>query len=671
MSLDYDKLKQSSEENAASKLGSYSDLFMGLAFLFLLLYVLANVRGGALSVQKQSREAKLKSEVEDLRQQIKIYNTLKDDYLTNGAEENEKEQYDELMAKLSLLQDQAKKEKEDLQQQAKDNEKREIALNKYQQMIRNIINTNLLATARIKRRDKVIDVKTDKIEEQIVDINKKKEIISEQTKTIEENTKKIEEQIQVIAQNENLIKEKSEKIEVLRTDVSEKEKVINQNQKDIEQINKQLSDKIAQVNKAFKDNKTTKEKMNQEIARLKEESQKKIETIALESNQVKEQLASVNQELFSTNVQLEDVAKRLENQKAEKERLAKELTVVSSASEQMKAEHVAKMAEARAAFDNELKKHKLSAAARAKKEAEFRAQVQAEEGRLKRELANLGSEVNAAKAAMDKQKSDFEKQLAKEKGEFEAALGKEKLSAAEKAKRLEAFQADAKRRSDELQAQIANVNEKNQQIAKELEQAKKLASAKKAIAQKITQNLEKKGVKAEVDQNTGDVILSFGDDYFDTGAANLKESMKGTLKKFIPTYTSSLFDDGKISEMVESVEIVGFASPTYKGMYVDPETLEVKDRTAVSYNLDLSYQRAKSIFDFIFDTSKMKYEHQKSLLSLVKVTGRSFLADGVKGRDLTSGLSMKQYCKQYDCQKSQRVVVKFSLKDKKDMKEGK
>ena len=96
---------------------------------------------------------------------------------------------------------------------------------------------------------------------------------------------------------------------------------------------------------------------------------------------------------------------------------------------------------------------------------------------------------------------------------------------------------------------------------------------------------------------------------------------------------------------------------------MDPESLSGKDKEAVTYNLDLSYSRAKSIFNHIFDPDKMRYKQQKRLLPLVKVTGRSYLADDVKGKDVESGLSVKEYCAKYDCEKGQKVVIRFNLKD--------
>jgi hypothetical protein len=141
--------------------------------------------------------------------------------------------------------------------------------------------------------------------------------------------------------------------------------------------------------------------------------------------------------------------------------------------------------------------------------------------------------------------------------------------------------------------------------------------------------------------------------------------MAGVLKKFVPKYSESLFKDKNIAEKITSVEIVGFASPTYGGKYIDPHSLNENDQKAVKYNLDLSFQRARSIFDYMFDTKKIEYANQKKLLSLVKVTGRSFFTEGRAPAGVTPGMDMKSFCKQVDCKQAQKVIIKFNMDDKK------
>lgn len=140
--------------------------------------------------------------------------------------------------------------------------------------------------------------------------------------------------------------------------------------------------------------------------------------------------------------------------------------------------------------------------------------------------------------------------------------------------------------------------------------------------------------------------------------------MRSVLEKAMPAYSASLFDDPKVSSKIQAVEIVGFASPTYKGKFINPKSLDPDDRKAVNYNLDLSYNRARSIFNYVFDKNKMAFKHQKQLLPLVKVTGRSFLsgADDERTPAASAG-SAEEFCRKNDCAKLQRVIIKFQLKD--------
>jgi hypothetical protein len=139
--------------------------------------------------------------------------------------------------------------------------------------------------------------------------------------------------------------------------------------------------------------------------------------------------------------------------------------------------------------------------------------------------------------------------------------------------------------------------------------------------------------------------------------------METTLKKFMPGYSSSLFKDPKIANNIENVEIVGFASSTYKGRYVPPDSLDPKDREAIEYNMKLSSQRANAIFSHIVDTKKMSFEHQKDLLPKIKVVGRGYLPEGTSGKDFPKNMTQKEFCAKFNCNQAQKVVIKFKLKD--------
>ena len=90
MGFDYDKLNHKGEDGG-SYWTSYSDLFMVLSVVFLLLYVVTSMRSGADGIQKMIEFKHMKEDAADLRQQIKVYNTLKEEYLEKEASQDEEQ----------------------------------------------------------------------------------------------------------------------------------------------------------------------------------------------------------------------------------------------------------------------------------------------------------------------------------------------------------------------------------------------------------------------------------------------------------------------------------------------------------------------------------------------------------------------------------------------------
>ena len=208
---------------------------------------------------------------------------------------------------------------------------------------------------------------------------------------------------------------------------------------------------------------------------------------------------------------------------------------------------------------------------------------------------------------------------------------------------------------------IGALQKTNQTLQRDLNASVNKLVAQRRLAAQLKSNLRAVGIDADVDPKTGDLTISFGDEYFDTGSATLKPGMVQVVRKMMPVYAKSLFENAEIARKLDTVEIVGFASPTFQGRVVDPQSMAAGDRAAVNYNMDLSYKRAKSIFDFAFDQKKIAFEKQKNLLPLVKVSGRSYLtADRAPA---SKGGNDSDYCANNNCQKHQIVVIRFTLKE--------
>src|ERR1043165_1737651 len=116
MSFDYNKGKHA--HNNDSFWTSYSDLFLGLSTILLLLYVTASLRTGTDAIKSQVENQKLTMEVDELKGQLKMYEQIKADYLEKQASKDETQEYQELMDKLTLLKEDAKSDKERLARQA-------------------------------------------------------------------------------------------------------------------------------------------------------------------------------------------------------------------------------------------------------------------------------------------------------------------------------------------------------------------------------------------------------------------------------------------------------------------------------------------------------------------------------------------------------------------------
>lgn len=633
MSLDYQKLKQKNTEDG-SFWTSYSDLFMVLSVVFLLLYVVASLRSGTSTVQNQIEHQKLKAEASDLKKQIQAYNTLKDDYLDKEASAEEAKMYEELMSKLTLLQDEAHEEKRQLEAQAQENAAKARALNQYQQMVRNIINTNLLSNKKIKIRNEMIVKKNDAIKEMDETIQTQASDIKVKAETISMNQQQIAQQEREIREKQATLEKKKYEIQNLETQIKDKAQTIAANQNAINALNSDLNKKIKELEQTSASAGQTKAELSRKIAIMKLQNAKKVNELAAQTKDMQESIQVTNQELNAAQGQLKDAHGKIAQQEALKKQLEGQIAEANANYEKqmadMKKKFNDKLNAERAALEAQLGKEKASATEKAKRLAEFKSKMDGEKAALDKQLADLKNEVGEAKGLADNYRKALD-DAKKDHGRYLASI-------------------------DKLQKEKAG-------LSGDLKRAQEVMDAKKKLAKKISDNLAKAGIKAGVDGKTGDVTIHFGDEYFDTGRADLKPKMTQILQKFVPSYAKSLLEDEKVAKEISSVEIIGFSSPTYQGRYIDPQSLKENDRTAVSYNLDLSYNRAKSIFSYMFDKKNINFQHQKDLLPLVKVTGRSFLAEEVKGRDIASGLSHKEYCAKYSCEKSQKVIIKFNLKD--------
>lgn len=618
MSFDYDKIAAKEGEHS-SWWTSYADLFMMLSIVFLLMYVTSSLRSGSVGFQQQMEYKKLTEKAEGLSQQIKVYNTLKDEALKKESD-SEQEVYQKLMGKLSLLKDEARDEKIALRKKAKENEEKEFALNQYQEMVRNIINANILAKTQIHHRDELIVTKD---------------------ATIEQKKQKI----------------------------AEMEKIVAQNEQQISTIHAQLEEQITALRMEQASSKTSKVAMEAKIMAMRQESEAQVQEIEAKKRTVTQQLTEVKSTLEHTEAKLDEATGTIQKQdvtiqlqEQEKAMLTAKLSAdrdrYASELRDLKTDHDAQLAAERNAFMANLKKQRLSADARAKKIAKFAAEAEKKAGDLEGQLSGLRGKIAETDAQLKGAQADYEatqarlagtqKQLESTKSELDGTRGELEGTQEE----LANTQADKKRA-------LAAVED----LQGDLARTRAIANARKTLAKQITDEFAKSGLKGKVDGKTGEVTLDFGGEYFETGSTALKPKMRMTLDKFIPIYARSLFSNPKLADKIGNVEIVGFASSTYKGQYVNPKSTREEDKAAIEYNLKLSFGRANSIFKHVLNHGKLTDAEREKLMPLMKIVGRGYLPDGVSASELPDGMTEKQFCAKFNCKQAQRVIVKFNMKD--------
>lgn len=579
MAFHYDKNRQAHGND--SFWTSYSDLFLGLSTIFLLLYVVSSLRTGTDAIKNQVDNQKLTMQVEELQNQLKMYESVKNDYMQKEAGKDEQQEYQELMDKLTLLQEDAKSEKDRLVQEALENEKKAKALNKYQQMVRNVMNANKVAKSRIITRNEIIDEQDTTISEQ------------------EQNIKGLEGDI---AQKTQLIAEGNRKI-------ANTEAALQKNLKDLQT--------------AYKRNKLTKKAYEKQAKQMREDNERRVAALRQTNSQYNQQLKAANQQLNQLNSELAQTSGQLAGTKA----------ALAQTSNQL--------AGTQAALD----------------------QSRGEAARLQGALSNAAGEANALKGKIAALNAGYAAQRAKERAAFEGEMNRLKLGAAERAAREGKFRAEAAAKERAMQGQLAGLQGQLRDTEGALSKAKEEIDARREIAQEIKKGFAQAGIKADIDMGTGEVILDFGDAYFESDSANLKPKMREIIERAMPVYSKSLFGNQKVASKISNVEIIGFASPTYKGRFVDPRSQKPDDKAALKYNMDLSYRRANAIFQHIVDEKNPDFKHQQDLMALMKVSGRSFLE--VMKVDSRNPASAAEFCKVNDCRKAQRVIVRFSMDGKK------
>lgn len=185
------------------------------------------------------------------------------------------------------------------------------------------------------------------------------------------------------------------------------------------------------------------------------------------------------------------------------------------------------------------------------------------------------------------------------------------------------------------------------------------------IAQKLCKRLKEANIDVKIDPKTGNIIFSMDEVFlFKRNSYELSPVIKGKLSKLIPVYADELFKDDQIAAFISNINIEGHASPTYRENFVHPK---IDFPEAYMHNLKLSSSRANQIVNYILAPEFKSFKYKINFRERIAAIGYSYSKPIKKiGRRLASNDPRERDCKEYDCKKSRRVEISFSLREDED-----
>lgn len=161
------------------------------------------------------------------------------------------------------------------------------------------------------------------------------------------------------------------------------------------------------------------------------------------------------------------------------------------------------------------------------------------------------------------------------------------------------------------------------------------------VSEKISGELKKADISADMDKMTGDLKIS-DVELFELNSYVLSDNGKKLLDRLAPIYINSIFADKELAEQIQFIIIQGHTdSQMFAGV-------NSKDEQFLR-NMDLSLKRANAVAEYIFKTNYDK-KYAEQFRKIVVVEGKSYnepvLVNGVEDYD-----------------KSRRVELKLKVKD--------
>ncbi len=690
--------------SSEATLGFFSDLFAALSFIFLFLYITSalqsNIQGVADAQKQQEIDAKYQKKLDELtetyNERIKVF---------EGEAPTDNKMVDQLIAKVEVIEDKnqntIKQRKDEIAKAQAAIAKMENELNEansLREMVKLLTKAKNRAVKKMKQSDKearLAELKKKNAEEtlqEVQEVTKKRiehseKVMAQAKKKAQQlvaNTKKNANQEILLAQQkakdeikqtkelaENQIRQTETKAEsIVSKALREAEQLVNKTKQEADTLVKKTKQ---QAEREILDSKhaaeqvvaKTKQEADYLVSTTKNEAAKQIANTKLTAQQlldqtkqnaerkVSEARIAAEKALLQKEQELEQKVRSLNHKFDEAERkLMNEKSGVEGELEKLKAaKTAAEIAYRKKLIDRENKIMKLSTTAnRAQREGDL----------LKKEKDLLAKE-NASLLSLQQKVASKNQELALLRDKLSNNLYKLKSKVLDK----EADLAKLKMEKNALEKQKKIIEKQKDEISKKAKTISKNMKVRRKLAKQLSKAFKKMKLPAYVNLKTSEVVIPFKNAYFDFGQFALNYKIKKILRDILPVFSATLFKELDVKNDVKSLEMVGYSSPIYKGRIVHGTNLEEE---GLRFNVDLSYKRAKAIFNYVFDSNSFKFNHQRDMMKLTKVTsvGHNWTTlkptggaySPLKYQKASPG---QRLCMRYNCEEWQKVTIRINL----------
>ncbi|MEZ4750045.1 MAG: hypothetical protein R3B54_05295 [Bdellovibrionota bacterium] len=194
---------------------------------------------------------------------------------------------------------------------------------------------------------------------------------------------------------------------------------------------------------------------------------------------------------------------------------------------------------------------------------------------------------------------------------------------------------------------VANTLLSNKRLQRQLTTMRKQAGTRRDLMSQLERRLGEAGFNTTIKLRQGEVIVHLAGSYFTRGSSRVTPRLQKNLQTVFSIYADHIFNHSNFKRNITQIELVALG-----------------DKKDDLLDMDLGYQRSRSIYRSIFDAKKTKFKNQKDLMKLIKVSRIDYLEAQPSLQNKQDSAS--SLCQHYGCEDPKKIVLKAHFKESGD-----